>query len=104
MANPAVDLALPTAALHHAEAALLAGSRIGGWKPKAESINFLAERWAEAGDHARAYEYARQALAANEQETAQKMRYPLALLRLRRGVEAGAPSIPAAVELDVDAP
>ena len=102
--RPVVDLTMPTVALHHAEAALLAGSRIAGWKPRAELINFLAERWAEAGDHARAYDYARQALAANEQETAQKMRYPLALLRLRRGVEAAASPTPAPAELDLGAP
>ena len=94
-------LTSPTAALHHGESALLAGSRVAGWKPRAELLNFLAERWADAGDHARAYDYASRTLAANEHETAQKMGYPLALLRLRRGAEAQHRSTAATTELDI---
>ena len=75
---------LPSAALHYAEAALVEGRRVEGWKAPARLYTFLAERWAEAGEHARAYDYARQALEANEKEAAQKMNYPLALVRLRR--------------------
>ena len=78
------DMALPTAALHYAEAALVEGRRVEGWKAPARLLTFLAERWAESGDHARAYGYARQALEANEKEAVQKMNYPLALVRLRR--------------------
>ena len=77
-------MTLPTAALHYAEAALVEGRRVEGWKAPARLYTFLAERWAAAGDHARAYEYARQALEANEKEAIQKMNYPLALVRLRR--------------------
>ena len=77
-------MTLPSAALHFAEAALLEGRRVEGWKAPARLFSFLAERWAEAGDHARAYDYARQALEANEKEGIQKMNYPLALVRLRR--------------------
>jgi ATP/maltotriose-dependent transcriptional regulator MalT len=84
-ALPAPDgMALPTAALHYAEAALVEGRRVEGWKAPARLFTFLAERWAETGDHARAYDYARQALEANEKEALQKMNYPLALVRLRR--------------------
>jgi DNA-binding CsgD family transcriptional regulator len=78
------DMALPTAALHYAEAALVEGRRVAGWKVPARLFSFLAERWAEAGDHARAYDYARQALECNEKEALQKMNYPIALQRLRR--------------------
>jgi len=81
---PPADLVLPTAALHYAEATLAGGLRIEGWKAPARLYTFLAERWAEAGDHARAYAYAREALQAKEQESTQKMNYPLALARLRR--------------------
>ena len=77
-------LVLPSAALHYGEAALVEGRRVEGWKAPARLFTFLAERWAEAGEHARAYDYARQALEANEKEAAQKMNYPLALVRLRR--------------------
>jgi DNA-binding CsgD family transcriptional regulator len=77
-------MCLPTAALHYAEAALVEGRRVEGWKAPARLFTFLAERWAESGDHARAYDYARQALEANEKEAVQKMNYPLALVRLRR--------------------
>ena len=77
-------MTLPSAALHYAEAALVEGRRVEGWKVPARLFTFLAERWAEAGDHARAYDYARQALEANEKEAIQKMNYPLALVRLRR--------------------
>jgi ATP/maltotriose-dependent transcriptional regulator MalT len=82
-------MTLPTAALHYAEAALVEGRRVTGWKAPARLFTFLAERWADAGDHARAYDYARQALEANEKEALQKMNYPLALVRLR-GQAAGA--------------
>jgi hypothetical protein len=80
-------MTLPSAALHYAEAALAKGRGVEGWKAPARLYTFLAERWAEAGDHTRAYDYARQALVAKEQETAQKMSYPLALLRARRRAE-----------------
>ena len=83
-------MTLPNAALHHAEAMLREGRRITGWKPRAGLHAFLAERWAEAGDHTRAYDCARLALVAKEQETAQKMSYPLALLRARRRAEVAA--------------
>jgi len=82
-------MTLPSAALHYAEAALAEGRQIEGWKAPARLYTFLAERWAEAGDHARAYEYARQALQANEKESLQKMNYPLALVRLRRRAGQG---------------
>lgn len=78
------SMTLPNAALHHAEAALAEGLRVEGWKAPARLLTFLAERWAEAGNHERAYDYARQALEANEKEGIQKMNYPLALVRLRR--------------------
>jgi DNA-binding CsgD family transcriptional regulator len=82
-------MTLPNGALHFAEAALVEGHRVEGWKAPARLYTFLAERWAEAGDHARAYDYARQALEANEKESIQKMNYPLALVRLRRRANQG---------------
>jgi DNA-binding CsgD family transcriptional regulator len=82
-------MTLPSGALHFAEAALVEGRRVQGWKAPARLYTFLAERWAEAGDHARAYDYARQALEANEKESIQKMNYPLALVRLRRRASQG---------------
>ena len=84
---PPGGMTQPTAALHFAEAALAHGRRLTGWSARAALHDFLAERWAEQGDHQRAYAYARQALAAKEKETAQKMSYPLALLRVRRRAE-----------------
>ena len=77
-------MALPTAALHYAEAALAEGRRVEGWKVPARLYTFLADRWADVGEHARAYEYARDALEANEKEALQRLNYPLALVRLRR--------------------
>jgi DNA-binding CsgD family transcriptional regulator/N-acetylglutamate synthase-like GNAT family acetyltransferase len=77
-------MTLPNGALHYGEATLREGLRIEGWKAPGVLYAFLAECWAEVGEHARAYDYARQALKAKEQETAQKMNYPLALVRLRR--------------------
>ncbi len=77
-------MTLPSAALHYAEAALAEGGRVDGWKAPARLYTFLADRWADVGEHVRAYDYARRALEANEKEAAQKMNYPLALVRLRR--------------------
>ena len=89
-ALPAPDgMTLPSAALHHAEAALVEGRRVANWKAPGRLFTFLAERWAEAGDHAKAYEYARQALEANEKESVQRMNYPLALVRLRKRAAQG---------------
>ena len=87
---PAPDgMTLPCAALHYAEAALVEGRRVANWKAPGRLFTFLAERWAEVGDHARAYEYARQALEANEKESVQRMNYPLALVRLRKRAAQG---------------
>jgi len=80
---------LPSAALHFAEAALVEGRRVANWKAPGRLFSFLAERWAEAGDHARAYDYARLALEANEKESVQRMNYPLALVRLRKRAAQG---------------
>ena len=85
-------MTLPTAALHYAEAVLVEGRRVEGWKVPARVYTFLAERWAESGDHARAYDYARQALESNEKEALQRMNYPLALQRLRRRRFQGDPA------------
>ena len=81
---PPPGMTLPGAALHYAEATLAGGRAIEGWKAPARLHAFLAELWAEAGDHARAYEHARLALQAKEPESIQKMTYPQALARLRR--------------------
>jgi DNA-binding CsgD family transcriptional regulator len=81
---PPPGMVLPTAALHFGEATLAGGLALESWKAPARLHAFLAERWAEAGDHARAYDHARHALQAKEQESIQKMNYPLALARLRR--------------------
>jgi tetratricopeptide (TPR) repeat protein len=89
LAPPAV-MTLPSAALHFAESALVHGQRLTGWSPRATLLDFLAERWADAGEHQRAYAYARRALGAKERETDQKMSYPLALLRVRRHAEVRA--------------
>ena len=85
-----VDMTLPSAALHFAEAALAHGQRQIGWSARATLLDFLAERWSDVGEHERAYGYARRALAAKERETDQKMSYPLALLRVRRRAEVHA--------------
>jgi len=82
-------MTLPSAALHYAEAALVEGRRVANWKAPGRLFSFLAERWAEAGDHARAYDYARRALEANEKESVQRMNYPLALVRLRKRAAQG---------------
>jgi DNA-binding CsgD family transcriptional regulator len=84
-------MTLPSAALHYAEAALVEGRRVANWKVPGRLFTFLAERWAEVGDHARAYDYARQALEANEKESLQRMNYPLALVRLRKRAAQGEP-------------
>ena len=85
------DLHQPKAALHYAEATLAEGLKMAGWKAPAGLFVQLAEAWAGAGDMARAYDYARKALAAKDQETAHKLSHPLALLRLRgEGSEAAA--------------
>ncbi len=91
-----VGLTLPTAALHYAELTLQQGLCIDGWKAPATLYALLATCWAGAGDHSQAYEYARQALTAKEQESAQKLNYPLALVRLRRRSEGrDEPLVPA---------
>ncbi|MEP6504025.1 MAG: hypothetical protein ABJD97_11885 [Betaproteobacteria bacterium] len=97
---PPAGMTLPNAALHYAEAQLGDGLRIAGWKPRVGLHAFLAERWAEAGDHTRAYDYARQALVAKEQDTARKMGYPLALLRARRRAEVAAGPLHALASTD----
>ena len=81
-------MSAPTAAIHYTEATLREGMLIQGWKPPASLFVGLADAWADAGDHARAYEQARKALSIKEQEAALKLNHPLAVLRLRRESEA----------------
>ena len=98
----------PTAAVHYAEATLAAGQRIKGWRAPAALFVTLADVWAEAGDLSRAYDHARRALAAKDQEAALRLNHPLAVLRLRRESELPpgtastpwAPSAPAPLEID----
>ena len=85
------DMTLPNAALHFAEATLGEGLKIAHWKPPASLLVLLADAWASAGDMARAFDYARKALVQKDQETAQKLSHPLALL-LRDEGRGGAPS------------
>jgi len=82
-------MTLPSAALHYGEAALVEGCRVANWKAPGRMFTFLAECWADAGDHAKAYAYACQALEANEKESVQRMNYPLALVRLRQRAAQG---------------
>lgn len=51
---PPAEMTLPSAALHFAEATLVQGQRLTGWSARAALLDFLAERWAEIGDHERA--------------------------------------------------
>lgn len=92
-------MTLPSAALHYGEAALVEGRRVANWKAPGRLFSFLAERWAEAGDHARAYGYARLALEANEKESVQRMNYPLALVRLRKRAAQGETAVPGAASM-----
>lgn len=84
---PPPGMTVPTATIHYAEATLREGLLINGWKPPASLYASLADAWASAGVFARAYDYARRALAVKEQEAALKLNHPLAVLRLRRDSE-----------------
>ncbi len=105
---PPPGMTAPNATVHYAEATLREGLLITGWKPQAALFVSLADAWAAAGDLARAYDYARKALAVKEQEAASRLAHPLAVLRLRRESEpmpssfAGLwrPSAPAELEAD----
>jgi ATP/maltotriose-dependent transcriptional regulator MalT len=57
---PDMEAANPT--LHFAQAALAAGRRIRGWRPPESLLVCLSDAWADAGDHRRALDHARQAL------------------------------------------
>jgi len=84
---PPPGMTAPTATIHYAEATLRDGLLINGWRPPASLYVSLADAWAAAGELARAYDYARKALAVKEQEAALKLNHPLAVLRLRRESE-----------------
>jgi DNA-binding CsgD family transcriptional regulator len=75
----------PDAVIHHAEASLAEGQRVPGWKAPSWLLEFVADAWFDAGDPARAFRHAKDALAAKEAETRQRLTYPVALLRLRGG-------------------
>ena len=106
----------PTAQIHYAQATLLAGRLIEGWKPPAALFVGLAQAWALAGDMAQAYEFSRQALVVREQELAALLGRSLAALTLddgqaaandaaswrpaaRRGLPTQAPPADAALQL-----
>ncbi|MBP6776585.1 MAG: hypothetical protein KA151_04935 [Piscinibacter sp.] len=64
------DMGEPTPALHHAERALREGRRYPGWQPSAAELTALADDWSAAGDPARAFTHAREAIAALKDELA----------------------------------
>lgn len=73
----------PTAAIHHLEAALAAGRKIPAWQPPANLLMALAQAWADAGDTARSFELAKEALGAAQRAgiTEANRRATLALVR-----------------------
>jgi ATP/maltotriose-dependent transcriptional regulator MalT len=77
------DMTAPNAAIHYAEATLRSGALIDTWQAPASLLITLADDWEAAGDIARAYDYARKALAAKAREATLTLAHPLALLRLR---------------------
>ncbi|MBV8500131.1 MAG: response regulator transcription factor [Paucibacter sp.] len=93
---PAPDnMTQPTAVIYHAERVLQQGSKIDGWRAPTSLYSLLAEAWSEAGGLAQAYDYARKALKAKEQELALMPGDPQALLRLllrSNGEDRPAPS------------
>lgn len=105
---PPPGMTAPTGAVHYAEATLAAGLQIKGWRAPAALFVTLADVWAEAGDLSRAYDCARRALAAKDQEAALRLNHPLAVLRLRResdlapGGPAGSWRLSAPAPLEVE--
>ena len=78
-----LNLSAPNAAIHYAEATLHSGALIDSWQAPASLYIALADDWEAAGDIARAYDYARKALAAKAREASLTLAHPLAVLRLR---------------------
>ena len=91
-------LELPNAALHYGEATLAEGLKIEGWKAPAALHVSLAEDWAAAGDMARAYAHARQALALKDGE-AGRMRLSQTPAALRRAPVSPGAAVTAAERL-----
>jgi ATP/maltotriose-dependent transcriptional regulator MalT len=80
---PPVNMSAPNAAIHYAEATLRSGALIEAWQAPASLYIALADDWEAAGDIARAYDYARKALAAKAREATLSLAHPLAVLSLR---------------------
>ncbi|MCV2352576.1 helix-turn-helix transcriptional regulator [Paucibacter sp. B2R-40] len=80
---PPPGMSAPNAAIHYAEATLQSGAMIDSWQAPAVLYIALADDWEAAGNIARAYDYARKALAAKAREATLTLAHPLAVLRLR---------------------
>ena len=62
----------PNIILHYLEEALSFGASLQGWMAPSKLLLSLAEAWSEAGDGQRAFDYAKQAIAADRRERTSK--------------------------------
>jgi diguanylate cyclase (GGDEF)-like protein len=74
-------------AVHYLEQALNVGAQVTGWLPTSNLLIALSEAWAAAGNAEKAFEYAKQALSANQRERMQQAASQVTLMQVRHEVE-----------------
>ncbi|MFZ6675199.1 diguanylate cyclase domain-containing protein [Undibacterium sp. Xuan67W] len=77
----------PNIILHYLEEALCFGASLQGWMAPSKLLLSLAEAWSEAGDGQRAFDYAKQAIAADRRERTKQASNWATLMQVRYETE-----------------
>lgn len=80
-------MSAPNVVLHYLEEAVSVGSRLHGWQISSKLLLSLAHAWAQAGDGQTAYDYAKQAIAADQRERNKQAENWATLMQVRHETE-----------------
>lgn len=80
-------MSAPNVVLHYLEEAVSVGNRLQGWQIPSSLLLSLAHAWAQAGDGQSAYEYAKQAIAADQRERNKQAENWATLMQVRHETE-----------------
>lgn len=81
------EISAPNVVLHYLEDAVAVGNTLENWQISAKLLLSLAEAWARAGDGQKAFEYAKQAIAADQRERSKQTENWATLMQVRHETE-----------------
>ena len=84
---PPSDMTAPNVVLHYLEEAVSVGNGGEAWQASSRLLLSLAEAWAQAGDGQKAFNYAKQAIAADQRERSKQAENLTTLIQVRHETE-----------------